>query len=145
MSTAAVNPIANTDLKVFPLCLGGNVFGWTVDQHDAFAVLDAFAGAGGNLVDTSDVYWKFKAGNTGGESETIIGEWMRRRGCRDQMVVSTKIGALHGMTGGLTAPKIRSYAEASLKRLGVDTIDLLYAHVDDTDTPSKRHSPASTR
>lgn len=128
-------PIADTDLKVFPLCLGCNVFGWTVGQDDAFAVLDAFTGAGGNFFDTSDVYWKFKEGNKGGESETIIGEWMGRRGSRDRMVVSTKIGALDGMTGGLTPPKIRGYAEASLKRLGVDTIDLLYAHVDDSDTP----------
>jgi aryl-alcohol dehydrogenase-like predicted oxidoreductase len=130
-----MNTVANTDLKVFPICLGCNVFGWTVDQDDAFTILDAFAAAGGNFFDTSDAYWKFKQGNVGGESETIIGEWMRRRQCRDRMVVSTKIGALDGMTGGLTTPNIGRYTEASIKRLGVDTIDLLYAHVDDTDTP----------
>jgi aryl-alcohol dehydrogenase-like predicted oxidoreductase len=127
--------IPDTDLEVFPLCLGCNVFGWTVDQDGAFAVLDAFAAAGGNFFDTSDAYWKFKPGNKGGESEAIIGEWMRRRRCRGSLVVSTKIGALDGMTGGLTAANIRRAAEASMRRLGVETIDLLYAHVDDTATP----------
>lgn len=130
-----MHTIAHTDLEVFPICLGCNVFGWTVSQDEAFVVLDAFAEAGGNFFDTSDVYWKFIPGNVGGESETIIGEWMRQRRCRDRMVVSTKIGALDGMTGGLTASNIRTYTEASMKRLGVDTIDLLYAHVDDHDTP----------
>jgi hypothetical protein len=130
-----MHTIAHTDLEVFPICLGCNVFGWTVTQDEAFVVLDAFAEAGGNFFDTSDVYWKFIPGNVGGESETIIGEWMRQRRCRDRMVVSTKIGALDGMTGGLTASNIRMYTEASMKRLGVDTIDLLYAHVDDHDTP----------
>ncbi len=127
--------IAHTDLEVFPICLGCNVFGWTVAQDEAFVVLDAFAEGGGNFFDTSDVYWKFLPGNVGGESETIIGEWMRQRRCRDRMVVSTKIGCLDGMTGGLTASNIRRYTEASMKRLGVDTIDLLYAHTDDPDTP----------
>jgi aryl-alcohol dehydrogenase-like predicted oxidoreductase len=130
-----MHTIAHTDLEVYPICLGCNVFGWTVTQDEAFVVLDAFADAGGNFFDTSDVYWKFIPGNVGGESETIIGEWMRRRRCRNRMVVSTKIGALDGMTGGLTASNIRTYTEASMKRLGVDTIDLLYAHVDDRDTP----------
>jgi aryl-alcohol dehydrogenase-like predicted oxidoreductase len=130
-----MNQLAGTDLRVFPLCLGGNVFGWTVSQDDAFTVLDAFADAGGNFIDTSDVYWKFKPGNTGGESETIIGEWMRRRRCREKMVVSTKIGLFDGATGGLAAKNIRRYTERSMARLGVDTIDLLYAHADDTETP----------
>jgi aryl-alcohol dehydrogenase-like predicted oxidoreductase len=127
--------IAHTDLEVFPICLGCNVFGWTVAPDDAFMVLDAFASAGGNFFDTSDAYWKFTPGNVGGESETILGDWMRRRRIRDRMVVSTKIGALEGMTGGLTAANIRRYTEASMMRLGVDRIDLLYAHVDDVDTP----------
>ncbi|MFF0223276.1 aldo/keto reductase [Streptomyces sp. NPDC004629] len=127
--------IANTELDVFPLCLGGNVFGWTADREQSFAVLDAFAAAGGNFFDTSDVYWKFSPGNKGGESETIIGEWMHTRGCRDRMVVSTKIGAADGMTGGLSAQRIRRNTEASMRRLQVDVIDLLYAHVDDTETP----------
>jgi aryl-alcohol dehydrogenase-like predicted oxidoreductase len=130
-----MNQIAGTDLRVFSLCLGGNVFGWTVSPDDAFTVLDAFADAGGNFIDTSDVYWKFKPGNTGGESETIIGEWMRRRRCREKMVVSTKIGLFDGATGGLAAANIRRYTERSMARLGVDTIDLLYAHADDTETP----------
>ena len=130
-----MNTIAGTDLSVFPVCLGGNVFGWTVKQDDAFTVLDAFVAAGGNFFDTSDLYWKFKPGNVGGESETIIGEWLRRRKNRDSMVVSTKIGALDGMAGGLTSSNIRRYAEGSLKRLSVDNIDLLYTHIDDTETP----------
>jgi aryl-alcohol dehydrogenase-like predicted oxidoreductase len=127
--------IGDTDLNVFPLCLGCNVFGWTVDQDDAFRVLDAYLAAGGNFFDTADVYWKFKEDNKGGESETIIGEWMRRRRCRDRMIVSTKIGALDGLTGGLTAANIRAKTAESMRRLGVDTIDLLYAHTDDTQTP----------
>ncbi|WP_428339857.1 aldo/keto reductase [Mycobacterium sp.] len=135
MTAANLIRVAATDLEVFPLCLGCNVFGWTVGQDQAFAVLDAFSGAGGNFFDTSDAYWKFIEGNSGGESETIIGEWMRRRGRGDRMVVSTKIGVLDGMTGGLTPPKIRRYVEGSLKRLGVETIDLLYAHADDPETP----------
>ncbi|HXO51444.1 MAG TPA: aldo/keto reductase [Mycobacterium sp.] len=127
--------IGDTDLNVFPLCLGCNVFGWTVDQDDAFRVLDAYLAAGGNFFDTADVYWKFKEDNKGGESETIIGEWMRRRRCRDRMIVSTKIGALDGLTGGLTAANIRAKTADSMRRLGVDTIDLLYAHTDDAQTP----------
>jgi aryl-alcohol dehydrogenase-like predicted oxidoreductase len=127
--------LGTTDLKVFPFCLGCNVFGWTVDQDSAFEILDAFTDAGGNFFDTSDVYWKFKEGNRGGESETIIGQWMRRRGNRDRMVVSTKIGAFDGLVGGLTPAKIQAHAEDSMRRLGVDCIDLLYAHTDDPATP----------
>ncbi|OJU84296.1 MAG: alcohol dehydrogenase [Solirubrobacterales bacterium 70-9] len=127
--------IPATDLEVFPLALGGNVFGWTVDEREAFEVLDAFAAAGGNLVDTSDVYWKFKPGNVGGESERIIGAWMRSRGTRERMIVSTKVGAFDGMRGGLTREKVHRYVDDSLGRLGVDRIDLLWAHTDDLDTP----------
>jgi aryl-alcohol dehydrogenase-like predicted oxidoreductase len=127
--------IGDTDLDVFPLCLGCNVFGWTVGRDDAFKVLDAYLAAGGNFFDTADVDWKFKEGNKGGESETIIGEWMRRRRCHDRMVVSTKIGALDGPAGGLTAANIRAKTEDSMRRLGVDVIDRLYAHIDDAETP----------
>jgi aryl-alcohol dehydrogenase-like predicted oxidoreductase len=137
--------IGDTDLNVFPLCLGCNIFGWTVDQDDAFRVLDAYLAAGGNFFDTADVYWKFKEDNKGGESETIIGEWMRRRRCRDRMVVSTKIGTLDGLTEGLTAANIRAKTADSMRRLGVDTIDLLYAHTDDTQTRSRKHSVDSMR
>ncbi len=127
--------IPGTALEVFPLVLGGNVFGWTVEERDAFAVLDAFAAAGGNLIDTSDVYWKFKPGNEGGESERIIGAWMRSRGNRERMIVSTKVGAFDGMRGGLTRERVHRYVDGSLGRLGVERIDLLWAHTDDLDTP----------
>ena len=128
-------PVPGADLEVFPLVLGGNVFGWTVEKEQAFEILDAFAAAGGNLVDTSDVYWMFKDGNEGGESERMIGEWMRSRGNREELIVSTKVGAWEGMRGGLTRKRIRRYVDASLTRLGVECIDLLWAHTDDLDTP----------
>ncbi|WP_329496260.1 aldo/keto reductase [Kitasatospora herbaricolor] len=123
-----------SDLTVFPLSLGGNVFGWTADEAQSFAVLDAFAAGGGNFIDTADVYSAWVPGNTGGESETIIGNWLRSRGNRDDIVVATKVGAHPGSTG-LKAHTIKSATEESLRRLGVERIDLLYTHRDDTDTP----------
>jgi aryl-alcohol dehydrogenase-like predicted oxidoreductase len=120
-----------TDLEVFPLCLGGNVFGWTVDADEAAAVLDAFAAAGGNFLDTADTYARWAPGNSGGESETIIGDWMAARGNRDAIVVATKVGS----DGGLSAESIRRCAEASLRRLRTDRIDLYYSHFDDPETP----------
>ncbi len=127
--------IPHTDLDVFGLCLGGNVFGWTADRDDSFAVLDAYAAAGGNFIDTADVYMAGAPGNSGGESETIIGEWMAARaGVRDQLVIATKVGKLTGLDN-LRADTIRRGAEDSLRRLGVDHIDLYYSHGDDPDTP----------
>ena len=126
--------IAGTELSVFPLCLGSNVFGWTVDERAAFAVLDAYAAAGGNFVDTADSYAAWGEGNSGGESETIIGRWMAARGNRDDIVVATKVGKMPGL-GGLAPATIRRAAEDSLARLGSDRIDLYYAHLDDEDTP----------
>ena len=126
--------IPRTDLDVFGLCLGGNVFGWTADRDDSFAVLDAYAAAGGNFIDTADVYMAGAPGNSGGESETIIGEWMAARGNRDDIVVATKVGKLAGLDN-LRADTIRRGAEGSLRRLGVDHIDLYYSHGDDPDTP----------
>ncbi|HEX3789200.1 MAG TPA: aldo/keto reductase [Pseudonocardiaceae bacterium] len=126
--------LGTTDLSVFPLCLGGNVFGWTADRAASFAVLDAYAAAGGNFVDTADVYSVWQPGGTGGESETVIGEWLRARGNRDSIVVATK-GSQLPPHQGLGAASIKGAAEASLRRLGVDTIDLYYAHRDDGDTP----------
>jgi aryl-alcohol dehydrogenase-like predicted oxidoreductase len=123
-----------TDLDVFPLCLGANVFGWTADRDQSFAVLDSYAAAGGNFVDTADVYPAWVPGNSGGESETIIGQWLAARGNRDAVVVATKGSRLAPFTG-LTAKAVHGAAEASLRRLGVDTIDLCYAHYDDEDTP----------
>jgi aryl-alcohol dehydrogenase-like predicted oxidoreductase len=126
--------IPGTDLDVFGLCLGGNVFGWTADRDTSFAVLDAYAAAGGNFIDTADVYMAGAPGNSGGESETIIGEWMAARDNRDAIVVATKVGKLAGLDN-LRAETIRKAADDSLRRLGVDHIDLYYSHGDDPDTP----------
>ncbi|MEV4536613.1 aldo/keto reductase [Asanoa sp. NPDC049518] len=126
--------LGSIGLNVSPLCLGGNPFGWTADEDTSFAVLDAYAAAGGNFIDTADRYTFHVAGNSGGESETIIGRWMKARGCRDRMVISTKVGALPGLDN-LKAQTIRKAVEGSLRRLQVDHIDLYYAHVDDPHTP----------
>jgi aryl-alcohol dehydrogenase-like predicted oxidoreductase len=121
------------ELNLFPLCLGGNVFGWTADRDASFAVLDAYAEAGGNFIDTADAYTQIGE-NVGGESETIIGEWMASRGNRDQIVVATKVGSLKSRPG-LSAANIRKAAEDSLRRLQTDHIDLYWAHIDDAGTP----------
>jgi aryl-alcohol dehydrogenase-like predicted oxidoreductase len=127
--------IPHTDIDVFGLCLGGNVFGWTANRDESFAVLDAYAAGGGNFVDTADVYMAGAPGNSGGESETIIGEWLAARpGKRDEFVIATKVGKLPGLDN-LRAETIHQAADDSLKRLGVETIDLYYAHFDDTETP----------
>lgn len=126
--------IGDTDLEVFPLCLGGNVFGWTADGPASLAILDAYAGAGGNFIDTADSYSQWAQGNSGGESEIIIGRWLRRRGRRDDVVIATKVGQ-SVRSPGLSPANIRATAEASLRRLGVDHIDLYYAHEDDPATP----------
>lgn len=119
--------IADTELDVFPLCLGGNVFGWTADEDASVAVLDAYTHAGGNFIDTADLY-------AGTESERIIGRWLARRGRRDDVVIATKVGMAAG-AANLAPDTIRTAAEASLRRLGVDHIDLYYAHQDDPNTP----------
>jgi aryl-alcohol dehydrogenase-like predicted oxidoreductase len=126
--------IPSTDIDVSPLCLGGNVFGWTADRDESFAVLDGFLAGGGNFIDTADVYMAGMPGNSGGESETIIGEWIAARGNRDDVVIATKVGKLPGLDN-LRAETIRAAADASLQRLGVDQIDLYYSHGDDPDTP----------
>ncbi|WP_026413691.1 aldo/keto reductase [Actinomadura oligospora] len=121
-------------LDVFPLSLGGNVFGWTADQDASYAVLDAFTAGGGNFVDTADGYSAWVPGNHGGESETIIGDWMASRRNRDAVVVATKVGA-HPERKGLSAANIRAAAEDSLRRLRTDHIDLYYTHFDDESVP----------
>ena len=126
--------IPTTTLDVYPLCLGGNVLGWTASETESFAVLDAYAAVGGNFVDTADAYSAWIPGHMGGESETIIGRWMRARGNRARMVIATKVGQAPGVTG-LSAGTIRAAAEASLRRLDTDRIDLYYAHIDDLKTP----------
>ena len=126
--------IPGTDLAVHPLCLGANVFGWTADEPESFAVLDAYRTAGGNFVDTADGYSQWVAGNRGGESEEIIGRWMARRGNRDAIVLATKVGS-KGDRKGLGADNVRVATEESLRRLQTDRIDLLYTHRDDEVTP----------
>ncbi|MER7208673.1 aldo/keto reductase [Streptosporangium sp. NPDC000239] len=123
-----------SELSLFPVCLGGNVFGWTADRDASFAVLDAYAEAGGNFVDTADVYSEWIPGHSGGESETVLGEWLESRGNRDRMVIATKVGAMSGRAG-LSAANIRLAVEDSLRRLRTDHIDLYWAHVDDQETP----------
>jgi aryl-alcohol dehydrogenase-like predicted oxidoreductase len=122
-----------SDLDVARLCLGGNVFGWTADRDTSFAVLDAYVAAGGNFVDTSDSYMWRAPGNSGGESETIIGEWLAARGNRDDMVIATKVGSWPERPG-LSRANITAAVEESLRRLQTDRIDLYYAHRDDAET-----------
>ena len=125
--------IGTSDLDVFPLSLGGNVFGWTADRDTSFAVLDAFAAGGGDFVDTADSYSAWVPGNSGGESEKIIGEWLAARKPQN-VVVATKVSQ-HPEFRGLAGDNVRKAAEASLGRLGVDAIDLYYAHFDDETVP----------
>ncbi|MCE0510596.1 aldo/keto reductase [Microbacterium sp. KKR3/1] len=125
--------IGSSDLDVLPLSLGGNVFGWTADRDTSFAVLDAFVDGGGDFIDTADSYSSWVAGNEGGESETIVGEWLASRKPAG-IVVATKVSQ-HPQFRGLSAGNIRKAAEASLMRLGVDELDLYYAHFDDETVP----------
>ncbi len=128
--------LGNSGLEVSPLALGSNVFGWTVDEPAAFAILDAFVAAGFNLIDTADTYSRWVTGNKGGESETIIGKWLRKSGKRDQVVIATKVGSDMGPgKKGLSKTYIRRAVEDSLKRLQTDYIDLYQSHRDDPDTP----------
>ncbi|HEU0257682.1 MAG TPA: aldo/keto reductase [Microbacteriaceae bacterium] len=120
-------------LDVFPLALGGNVFGWTADRDESFRILDAFVDGGGTLVDTADSYSHWVPGHTGGESETIVGQWLAARRPRN-VVVATKVSQ-HPQFRGLSAATVRRAAEASLRRLGVPAIDLYFAHFDDPQTP----------
>jgi aryl-alcohol dehydrogenase-like predicted oxidoreductase len=132
--TSPRRAIGNSDLQVFPLSLGGNVFGWTADRDTSFAVLDAYTAAGGNFVDTADGYSAWVPGNTGGDSERILGAWFEARGNRDQVVLATKVSQ-HPDFKGLAADNIRHAADASLERLQSDYIDLYYAHFDDPTVP----------
>jgi aryl-alcohol dehydrogenase-like predicted oxidoreductase len=126
--------VGESDLEIFPLALGGNVFGWTADDAATFAVLDAFTAAGGTMVDTADAYSAWVPGHTGGESETLIGRWLTRHGRRDDVVIATKVSQ-HPQFKGLAADNIRAAAHASLERLGTDRIDVYYAHFDDASVP----------
>ena len=131
-----LRPLGRSGLEAPPLVLGGNVFGWTASGEDAFRILDRFVGAGGRMIDTADVYSAWVPGHTGGESESLIGEWLRRRGAKGEVLIATKVGMLPGEGGEKLEPtRIAAAAEASLRRLGVDAIDLYYAHQEDSKTP----------
>lgn len=130
--------LGSTDLYIAPLVLGGNVFGWTADQATSFAILDAFVARGGTMIDTADVYSAWAPGHQGGESEGIIGEWLRTSGKRHQVQIATKVGMLPGEGGEKLSPaRIAAACDASLQRLGIDTIDLYFAHQDDDTVPQE--------
>ncbi|MGJ9373892.1 aldo/keto reductase [Nesterenkonia sp. CF4.4] len=128
------NTLGNTDIEASGLCLGANTFGWTSDRDTSFEVLDAYRAAGGNFLDTADSYSAWVDGNSGGESETILGEWLAARGTRDDVVVATKVSQ-HPEFKGLSGTNVAAAAEASLRRLQAEHIDLYYAHFDDEQTP----------
>jgi aryl-alcohol dehydrogenase-like predicted oxidoreductase len=128
--------LGNSGIEVPPLCFGGNIFGWTVDEPTSFTLLDALMDAGLNFVDTADVYSRWAPGNQGGESETILGNWMKARGNRDRVIVATKVGSDMGDgKKGLRKEYILRAAEDSLRRLQTDVIDLYQSHIDDESTP----------
>ena len=136
MATIASRSLGRSGLHVSPICLGGNVFGWTVDEAMSHRLLDAWVDAGMNFVDTADVYSRWVTGHAGGESETIIGTWLKKSGKRDRIVLATKVGKPMGDTDkGLSKAYIRRAVEASLKRLQTDVIDLYQSHDDDAATP----------
>ena len=136
--TAAPRPLGRSGLSIPPLALGGNVFGWTADRAASFAVLDGFVAGGGAMIDSADVYSAWVPGHHGGESEMMVGEWLRASGKRDEVVLATKVGMLPGEGGEKLAPaRIAAACDASLQRLGTDRIDLYYAHQDDPDTPQE--------
>ena len=129
-------PLGRSELQVSPLCFGGNVFGWTADERTSFSLLDAWIDAGFNFVDTADVYSRWVPGHTGGESESVIGRWVRQGGQRSKLVIATKVGNDMGEGRiGLKPERIRAAVEDSLRRLHVDCIDLYQAHRDDASTP----------
>ena len=126
--------LGSSDLDISRMGLGGNVFGWTADEATSHRVLDVYTGQGGTFIDTADGYSAWADGNVGGESETIIGSWLRRRGRRDDVVIATKVSTKPGRTG-LAPGNVRTALEESLTRLGTDYVDLYYAHFDDPNTP----------
>ncbi len=128
--------LGKTDLHIYPIVFGGNVFGWTIDEKQSFEILDKFHGAGFNCIDTADVYSKWATGNAGGESETIIGKWMKKNGNRHEIILATKVGADMGSgKKGLKKNYIIKAVEDSLKRLQTDYIDLYQTHYPDPTTP----------
>lgn len=126
--------IGGSGIKISPLCLGGNVFGWTADRDTSYEILDAFVAAGGNAIDLADSYPHWAPGCSGGESEEIVGAWMRDRGNRDDLVLCTKVGKFPG-NHGLSREQVLTGIEGSLRRLQTDRVDLYYCHADDASTP----------
>jgi aryl-alcohol dehydrogenase-like predicted oxidoreductase len=138
--------LGNSELMVAPLVFGGNVFGWTAGEKTSFQLLDAFTAAGFNGIDTADVYSRWVKGNKGGESEKLIGKWLKKSGKRDQVVIATKVGKeMAPDKKGLSEKNIMSAVEDSLKRLQTDYIDLYQSHDDDTDTPLEETLSAYSR
>lgn len=129
------------DAEIFPLVLGGNTFGWTSDESESDRVLDAYSEAGGNLIDTADVYSAWAPGHSGGESEIVLGRWLAKSDNRSKVLVATKVSQ-HPQYSGLSAKNIEAAADASLLRLGLDVIDLYYAHFDDSSTPLEETATA---
>ena len=135
-TTPARRALGRSGLQVSPLCFGGNVFGWTVDEATSFSLLDSWVDAGFNFIDTAVVYSRWAPGHQGGESETVIGKWLKARGQRDRIVLATKVGKdMGGGKVGLKPAYIRQAVEDSLRRLQTDVIDLYQSHDDDLDTP----------
>ncbi len=135
--------LGRSGLDFVPLMLGGNVFGWTADEKASFAVLDAFVAGGGNAIDTADAYSRWAPGHTGGESELVIGRWLKRRGRHDDLIIATKVGSDMGQgRKDLSAKWIQRAVEDSLRRLGIDRIDLYQAHWDDPATPQEETAEA---
>lgn len=128
-------PLGRSGLNAAPLAFGGNVFGWSADEATSFSLLDAFVDAGFNLVDTADVYSRWAPGHSGGESETVIGKWLKKSGRRDAVVIATKVGKdMGGDNNGLSKRHIHRAIDASLKRLQTDHVDLYQSHDDDAAT-----------
>src|SRR5690606_35178154 len=136
ISMASLKKLGKSDLLVSPIAFGGNGFGWTLNEKESFKILDAWIDAGFNFIDTADTYSTWVPGNSGGESETIIGKWLHERGRRDDVIIATKLGGEMGENKkGLSAKYISEAVEASLKRLKTDYIDLYQSHYDDPETP----------
>src|SRR3954462_12995066 len=138
-------PLCLCGLLAAPLALGGNVFGWTADEAASFAILDRFVDLGFNLIDTANTYSTWVPGHVGGESETIIGKWLKASGKRDRVLIATKVGMAKDGEEGLSRAQVEKHVEASLKRLQVDTIDLYQTHKDDPKTPVEETLEALAR
>ena len=146
MAKSKTRPLGKSGLSIPPLVLGGNVFGWTADEKASFAVLDAFVANGGTCIDTADIYSRWVPGHKGGESEEVIGRWLKRRGRHDDLVIATKVGMDMGQGHpDLSAKWIAQAVDDSLRRLGIDRIDLYQSHDDDPNTPQEETAEAHAK